>query len=603
MKKKITVLFTVIAVLALVFALTACNGEKENEKEALPAETVHISTLSDLTGLNNYLGKLYKNYTFVLDNDIDASGVENWTPIGDSVENAFCAAFDGNGHSVKNLQFKGWNDDYTPIPELLGGKEGMENITSFPTMALFGYGDNATFKNVKIENIDFKFYADSGFSYVAGLVAYNVGASRFENVAVDGGIYIDNVYKKVNTYDNLGNRQGVRSSCEATIYAGGINAYSDGATEFENLSSSIYFNNDFPRSFYHDRSNAEPEELEEEDFEEKYVVANGANDANAAPNQVFVGGVCGMVKGGTVTDCNFNGNLNVYGKSVCAGGILAAGYRGGKINNSVSTGNISTEVHSKSVIGGIVGHCDDFDVQQVTASGIKLSSLHYASGLSMDVGGIFGFAGNTSEISETAVENAKMTINFATANVGGIGGVIRDAKISSSKVEVIELNVVVGGLAKESCGEIFGTVVNSIYNNAELSDDNTVTSATVKLGKETWEVSNLYSKFNTTSYVDENGKLGIRLFEKGKTDKFIYVFAVKEEGGLKVSVHNEELSLLSEAVFSGEFTETDNMAETYIETYFVAGEGFKTATSGELTAEGRDLVNYEYRSGNPVLPN
>lgn len=602
MKKTVNLLLILVAVVLTACTLVACNGKNE-EVEVLPAQTVHVASVADFTNMRNYLGKAYSNYTFVLDDDIDLSGVEEWVPIGDSVENAFCATFDGNGKSVNNLSFRGWNSDGSPKIENLGA-ESLENTTSFPTMAIFGYSANATFKNVSVNNVDFEFYADNGFSYTAGLVAYNVGASVFENISVSGNIKFNNVYVKKNTYNNAGERQGAVYSCDATIYAGGINAYTNGNSVFNNVSCDVNFNNDFTRAYLYNKDNAEPEEIEADAVVEGYRVEGYVDDASAAPSQVFVGGVCAVAKSGEIKNSYYSGNVDVYAKSVYAGGIVGAGYGTTVTECTVEGASAVSGAHVKSAVGGIIALADDCDVSYDTVKDFTVKSGNYLNAQSMSVGGIFAFACNAADISDSEVETLKATVDFKYATVGGIGGVLRDAKLSSSECRGADFKITARAVTKENCESIFATVVNAVYNNALLDSDNSADSVKVFLGAENWNATNRYSTKNSTSYVDENGKPGIRLFEKDRTDKFVYVFAEKQGEDLRVSVYNEELTLLSEAVYARNegFEASENMAQSYLDVYFEAGVGFKAATSGALTAEGRDIAGYEYRSGTPSIP-
>jgi len=85
------------------------------------------------------------NSHFVLSEDIDLEGVEDWAPIGSS-EKPFTGGFDGNGYVINNLSFEESNTDY---------------------VGLFGYSKNAVFRNIGIEGIDVE-----GIDNVGGLIGY-----------------------------------------------------------------------------------------------------------------------------------------------------------------------------------------------------------------------------------------------------------------------------------------------------------------------------------------------------------------------------------------------------------------------------------------------
>ncbi len=603
-KKLVLLLVTVLVALTMVTVLCACNdGNKEEEITILPATTIHVATTEEFIGIKDYLGKEYSNYTFVLDNDIDLSSVENWSSIGDSVNNAFCGTLDGNGKVIENVNFTGWDDNNLPIVEYLGKSVKDENTTAFSTMALFGYVDGAHFKNLTVSGINFKYYADLGYSYTAGLVGYSIGSSSFTDIAVDGNIDFNNTYKKTNTYDNRGERQNSVSSCDSTIYVGGVLAYSTGDTVLKNVSSRVNFNNEHNRAYWHSEANAEPEEIAEGPVEARYIANGFTDDPMVSASQIFVGGIVGVMKSGGIEESDYVGDMSLFAKSVYAGGILAAGYNG-ELKTSTAQANIRTNAHRKSVVGGIIGLADNFDVTSNTVTALDNISSSYDSTESVSVGGIFGFACNTSEVKSGTVTLLKVSVGYQSASVGGIGGVLRDASLSSSVCSAAEYRVM-NIIHSSKYVEMFSTVVNSVYNNAYLSDDNVSVTIPVTSGSSSINIDNVYSKKNSTNYVDEDGKLGIRLFQKGRTDVFVYVFAEVVDGSLKVSVYNEELSLISDATYDREGgfdAGVENKAQEYMDVYYNDGVGFKPATSGEISAGSRDMTEYEYRSGIPTVP-
>ena len=164
MKKSIKIILAVFIVAIIAFTATACKDKNNEEITIYPAETKHISNVEDLVNVKNYLGESYKNFTFVLDNDIDLGAIEAWTPIGETINEAFYGTFDGNGKSVNNMKFNGWNADGTPVLDLLGKDKGVENTASFSTLALFGYVKSATFKNLSVKNVNFNYYATTAIA-------------------------------------------------------------------------------------------------------------------------------------------------------------------------------------------------------------------------------------------------------------------------------------------------------------------------------------------------------------------------------------------------------------------------------------------------------
>ncbi len=114
------------------------------------ASAVKIKTAEEL---NKIREDLYGSY--VLMNDIDLSGYDDWNPIGSSSA-AFSGKFDGQGHTITGLTVK-------------------ENITAgtllSPSYAvgLFGVCNGAQIKNVAIENADVSIINTSGYGYASNI--------------------------------------------------------------------------------------------------------------------------------------------------------------------------------------------------------------------------------------------------------------------------------------------------------------------------------------------------------------------------------------------------------------------------------------------------
>ena len=89
-----------------------------------------MKKLADMTNA----GLISAGDEFVLANDIDLSQYENWTPIGDSLENRFYGVFDGNGYTVSNLKISNTGSE-API-----------------YLALFSYVTSGTIKNLGVDN-------------------------------------------------------------------------------------------------------------------------------------------------------------------------------------------------------------------------------------------------------------------------------------------------------------------------------------------------------------------------------------------------------------------------------------------------------------------
>ena len=193
-------------------------GVSNVSSDVVPSGYTAIYTADDLNNVRNNLSGKY-----ILMADIDLSSIENWEPIGNN-SNAFTGTFDGNGHVIKNMTINRANTTY---------------------VGLFGYTDNATIKNMGLENVNV-----SGSNYTGGLAGY--GKSTIENCYVSGsisgsmytgglvgigGISISNCYVTGSVKGTMatggiaGHGQGnitkcyVESSVSGTLYTGGISGY------------------------------------------------------------------------------------------------------------------------------------------------------------------------------------------------------------------------------------------------------------------------------------------------------------------------------------------------------------------------------------------
>lgn len=130
----------------------------------LAAGTYAINTAADLERLAEWTNKGYivSGNTFIMGADIDLSGVNNWTPIGNTASRSFKGNFNGNGYEVQNLRISG--GDYAD--------------------GLFGYMDgDVKFLGITGLNID-----SSSADYVGGLVGVLGANKTINNCYVRGSI-------------------------------------------------------------------------------------------------------------------------------------------------------------------------------------------------------------------------------------------------------------------------------------------------------------------------------------------------------------------------------------------------------------------------------
>ena len=176
---------------------------------------------------------------FVLGADIDL-GNHPWTPIG-TAENNFVGTFDGNGHTIGNLNIL--------VEE---AKEGKVHL------GLIGYAKDATIKNLTIANVDINVACldiDHSQGHIGAVAGSLEGTSVIENVTVKGDIFVEatptaNGASRVavvvggNTYANV-TLKNVRVEANEGSYlrannnTGAIAGQLQGKTVYENCFSNI----------------------------------------------------------------------------------------------------------------------------------------------------------------------------------------------------------------------------------------------------------------------------------------------------------------------------------------------------------------------------
>lgn len=174
---------------------------KPQENNAFVIETLHeLEAFRDAVNAGN----TFEGETVVLSAGVDLNptrAINNWEPIGTQA-NPFKGTFDGGNKTISNL-----------------------NVDGGAYVGLFGYADNATIKNVKIENANVK-----GTDCV-GVIAGNVySTSLIDNCHVSGSIKVEgqtNVGGIVGKYYTKVKNCSVIGDGVATSYVKGVHYAAD----------------------------------------------------------------------------------------------------------------------------------------------------------------------------------------------------------------------------------------------------------------------------------------------------------------------------------------------------------------------------------------
>ena len=307
-------------------------------------ETAKLATIYDVDGLKKFAelvngGKNFAGETAVLAADIDLAG-EEWTPIGTS-SNIFKGTFDGQEHTIKNL-------------EVNGGSESNKG--------LFGVTHDGEIKNLVVEN------AKVAGRLNIGVVAGQPYTTKYTNITVKGHVevnglaYVGGVGGK-NAYADWTNvtveadetsyvkAHSIENGNAYRTYVGGVCGFNgEGGHKFSNITSNIDVLGStcdvgglFGIAHYGNK------------FENCVCTGNvEIYNAEEAADAQEIGGIAGVWhnENGTsieLTNCSFTGTLktNIEGVEFYYDGLV------GKPYNTTSTGKlIINDANGQRVIEG-----------------------------------------------------------------------------------------------------------------------------------------------------------------------------------------------------------------------------------------------------------
>ena len=316
-------------------------------------------------GCNGY--ELVNSLRFDSGDDFDDSGAGNFLPIGDNTTNSgssrFTATFDGNGHTIINLNIQR-DQDY---------------------VGLFGYvGSSGMIRNIGlVDNTSTYTGTSDNFTYVGGLVGRNDGGTIIASYStgnVDGG---------TGNTDRVG---GLVGRNDGTITASYSTGDADGGTGDSDVVGGLVGRND----------------------RGTITASYSTGDADGGTGGLdFVGGLVGVnSNGGTITASYSTGDADGgTGNTDVVGGLVGSNALG-TITASYSTGDADGGTGIADTVGGLVGAND---LGTITAS--------YGFGATLAIG-TAGIAGTTrpagvmtaSDLTEATAINAGVAWNAAARN-------------------------------------------------------------------------------------------------------------------------------------------------------------------------------------------
>ncbi len=561
--KKILSIVLVLVVGCIVFF----GCDKNDDKAVLQGKTIEVSSVQNLLDINKNLGSKYQDYTYNLTKDLDINDEDSWNPIG-TKEQPFTSKFNGNGHTI-NITIKGMDED-NEWSKTIGDVAGV-----------FGYIKGANITNANI-NINYQFYEEYEYSYIGGLVAYDLGNSTISDIKVDGDMKLGNLYKEEEQLDE--NHQGtgiITKYCDIVEYIGGVVGYSANSSKFEKLNSSV--------SITH----------KELFINEKKETTRGSR-TTLKTEKSFVGGVFGLVKGALLTKNLTSSSLvDIEGQRQNIGGI--AGYvSDSNLENLESNGFNATALASSRVnVGGLVGSIDNTTLSTSVVSNNSYEISFNNGYNSANIAGAVAYANNRSVIKDLEVNSTEINLKSETndtVSVAGLVGMTRESKLlnSTTSVKFYALNAT----TKETY-EKYSVFSAKVFGNSELTGCSG--NAKVVIGGSEILLNNQTSKVESTTYINSDAEEMFRFADKNDLDKYVGVVVVENDNNsIDVKVFdeiNEEIFVKNFAIVSDKVdSESTSLLGKYIDLY---------APNGvlDMKIDGYNLSNYQHLTGVPKIEN
>ena len=304
---------------------------------------------------------------YILTNDIDLEGNigYNWTPIGDTIP--FTGVFDGNNHTISNMY----------VVERLGYS------------GLFGSTENATIKNIIMDNayIQFTIFTGTEYALIGVVVAYAVDTD-ISNCRISGDV--------VSIADFAGGVAGI---------VGGIGDQNDTIFIKDCVNHAKIFNayqvGGIVGITYKENGNI--------------IIQNCENYGELESSSMVGGIVAESGSGCIIRGCD---NYGIIVDGVCCGGILGQVNEWALVEDCIN--HESAEIHGNAA-GGIVGAALSGTIKRCGNRGLVDV---FASGSFLAAGGIASSDGNFFSCYNTGTVRGEYSMypNPVNAQMGGITG-------------------------------------------------------------------------------------------------------------------------------------------------------------------------------------
>ncbi|WP_323668292.1 beta strand repeat-containing protein [Aliarcobacter butzleri] len=439
-----------------------------------------------LQGMKSDLGNTNANY--VLGSDIDASFTSSWNsgagfnPLG-NYTTKFTGIFNGLGHTISDLYI---------------------NRGSIECVGLFGYINNATIKNIGLENVNI-----TGDDYTGSLVGYSEGGiisnsyatGTVRGINIVGGLVgtefrsegiIENSYSKVDVIAYYSGAGAVRAGGLAGMSIGNIkNSYASGTvtgTINDSYKSGLVIGGIISNSWYDkDVNTANMSDSVKGKTQAEILTAFSGKDGWITGAESFEGYGLGVTAPvlpelktfstitptGTLFEGGYGTSTNPYTitnwtqlQNINNINILTRGYYFNLLNNlSNSTSdytNLASSSANSSTGWNPIGNFSNKFIGTFDGQGNTISNL-YINRHFLDVG-LFGASDSVSTIRNIGLKDVNISgLSYVGALVGQNYGTILNSYASGDVNGYFNNNI--GGLV----GENSGTITNSYARVSAVS--------------------------------------------------------------------------------------------------------------------------------------
>ncbi len=389
----------------------------------------HITTP---TGLQNMNLDLTEDY--ILDNNLDMTGVADWVPIGDN-SNHFIGTFDGQGFTISNLTY----DD--TIPDL--GRAGLFGVVGIAET------NRATIENLNLSNISLT------SETTAGALAAHISSAYISLVTVDG-ITITGISSNPTIFG------GLIGSCEGTV-ALHTEILNCDVSDFTYTSTAITSNVGGLMGFNSFETN--PEEI---------TITNCIVSDNNFSSSIYINSAGGLIGsgGGLISGCSASGVMDTVDGSKI-GGLI--GYSAGvQISKCYTEGTIS---NPEQQAGGFIGYISSTtDTIENCYSRVNITG-------NADGGSYFGGFIGEMRVNDLTITNCYSSGNITDADglysCGGFIGYLEDSTVTLTNCYSV-------GVLTVGAGTFNGGFIGEIYALSSPAPD--ITNCAWYTGSYDWAV-------------------------------------------------------------------------------------------------------------------